>query len=231
MPAADQIPTRLTDHLAEWLGVWPPEGDGVTVVASDHRAKPGWDGQVHDFVGVATTTNAVLSVAPGNVGAVTALVGGRDFEADLAALRSGLPAVFGPGRFGRGRFRWSDSPMATPDVGEWVPTDDPRVPEWLKPFNGDVLIAWDDNGNYGAGVGRKQHDRFGHEISVGTEESLRGRGIARAIVATAARRILNDGAIPTYLHAPDNYASAKVADAAGFPDVGWTVLGYWRNAG
>ena len=31
--------------------------------------------------------------------------------------------------------------------------------------------------------------------------------------------------MPTYLHDPANTASAKVADAAGFPDRGWTVLG------
>ena len=33
------------------------------------------------------------------------------------------------------------------------------------------------------------------------------------------------GVVPTYLHDPANTASAKVADAAGFPDRGWTVLG------
>ena len=101
------------------------------------------------------------------------------------------------------------------------------MPEWLKPFNGDVLVAWDDEGNYGAGVGRKQHDRWGHEISVGTEASLRGRGLARQLVTTAARRIIADGAIATYLHALDNHASAKVADASGFADVGWRVWGFW----
>ena len=82
-------------------------------------------------------------------------------------------------------------------------------------------------GNYGAGVGLKKHDRFGHEISVGTEPALRGRGIARLLVATATRQILAGSAIATYLHDETNYASAKVADAAGFPDLGWKILGLW----
>jgi len=43
-------------------------------------------------------------------------------------------------------------------------------------------------------------------------------------VAQAARRVLADGAVPTYLHAFDNEASARVADAAGFPDRGWHVF-------
>jgi predicted GNAT family acetyltransferase len=105
-----------------------------------------------------------------------------------------------------------------------VAADDPRVPEWLRPFNGDVLIAWTDDGSYASGVGRKQHDRHGHELSVGTDERQRGRGLARRLVAQAARGVLADGAVPTYLHAFDNEASARVADAAGFPDRGWHVF-------
>ncbi len=223
------VPNLLIDHLETWLGAWPSESaDGVIVVGHEPRTRPGWDHALHDIIGVATPTSAVLSVPPAVATELASVVGTGSLEGDLAALATALPRVMGrPGRFGRGLFRWSMKPADTPDTGEWVPTDDPRVPPWLFPFNGDVLIAWDDDGNYGGGVGRKQHDEFGHELSVGTEESLRGRGIGRRLVATAARRVLDDGAVPTYLHAPDNYASAKVADAAGFPDVGWTVLGFW----
>lgn len=223
------VPDLLVSHLADWLGVWPPHGHGITVVGSHHRVEPGWDDIVHDIIGVSTPVHAVLSVPPDRVERLADVVRGRSMEEDLAALNAVLPEVMGrPGRLERGLFRWSTQPADTPDVGEWVPTDDPRVPEWLKPFNGDLLIAWDDEGEYGAGVGRKMHDRWGHELSVGTEESLRGRGLGRLLVATVARRVLAEGRIPTYLHAPDNYASAKVADAAGFPDVGWRVLGFWH---
>ena len=228
MPTVDEIPDRLRDHLREWLGAWPPRPSGITVVGHLPRTLPGWDGHFHEVIGVCSEDAALLSVPPAVAEAVSGLVHGRDLEEDLTALRSGIArAMDSAGRLGRGRFRWSDAPSPTPDTGEWVPTDDDRVPPWLKPFNGDVLIAWDDDANYGGGVGRKMHDPFGHEISVGTEESLRGRGIGRRLVATAARRILDDGAFPTYLHAFDNFASAKVAEAAGFPDVGWTVLGFW----
>jgi GNAT superfamily N-acetyltransferase len=228
MSVGEPVPKLLQEHLQLWLGAWPPAHDGVTIVGSEQRMAPGWDGLVHEVVGVATPNSAVLSVPLAIADELSGLRLPGNLEGDLALLGDALPAVFGrPGRLGRGLFRWSDTPTEGSDVGQWVPTADPRVPEWLRPFNGDVLVAWDDEAAYGAGVGRKQHDQFGHELSVGTEESLRGRGIARRLVATAARRVLDDGAIPTYLHAPDNYASAKVADAAGFPDVGWKILGFW----
>jgi hypothetical protein len=37
--------------------------------------------------------------------------------------------------------------------------------------------------------------------------------------------VLADGAVPLYQHDPENTASARVADAAGFPDRGWTSVG------
>jgi GNAT superfamily N-acetyltransferase len=226
--SGSSVPHLLVAHLTTWLGDWPPRPEGITVVGYSPRTEPGWDGFVHDIVGVATPTGAVLSVPVGVADEVRRVASHRSLGHDIAALNEALPAIMErPGRLGRGLFRWSDAPTPTPDTGEWVGTDDPGVPDWLKPFNGDVLIAWDDDGHYGAGVGRKQHDACGHELSVGTEAALRGRGMGRLLVATAARRVREDGAIPTYLHAPDNHASAKVADAAGFPDVGWTVLGFW----
>jgi predicted GNAT family acetyltransferase len=87
-------------------------------------------------------------------------------------------------------------------------------------------VAFDD-GRPVAGVGIKVHDRLGRELSVVTDEAARGRGLARRLVATAARRILADGCVPTYLHAPDNAASARVAEQVGFADHGWTVHGLW----
>jgi hypothetical protein len=37
--------------------------------------------------------------------------------------------------------------------------------------------------------------------------------------------VLDEGALPTYLHSPANLASAAVAEAAGFPDRGWLAFG------
>jgi hypothetical protein len=39
--------------------------------------------------------------------------------------------------------------------------------------------------------------------------------------------VLADGAIPLYVHVADNLPSARVADAAGFPDLGWRLLAVW----
>ncbi len=112
------------------------------------------------------------------------------------------------------------------DLGEWLPAQDPRVPAWLRPFGGEVLVVLERD-RYVAGVGLKKHDAHGREIAVGTEEAARGRGLARRLVAQAARRVLDEGAVPTYLHAPENLPSARVAQAAGFPDRGWHVLGFF----
>jgi predicted GNAT family acetyltransferase len=91
-----------------------------------------------------------------------------------------------------------------------------------------VLIARDpESGAYLAGVGLKHHDRYGQEIAVGTEPAARGQGLARRLVAQAARRVLDEGAVATYQHDPANIASSRVADAAGFPDRGWRSYGMW----
>jgi GNAT superfamily N-acetyltransferase len=206
------LPHAVRRHLAEWFGGWPTEKSGVIVIESDLRTTPGWDGNIVPIVGMTRGDFTVLSVAPGEAAKVFDQLSGTVPAHVALDLMVAL-------------FRWNLHPPAGQDVGEWVPTADPRVPAWLKPFNGDVLIEWDDHGHYGAGVGRKMHNALGHEISVGTEVSLRGRGIARRLVATAARRIVADGAIPTYMHLLDNVASAKVAEAAGFADLGWRYIG------
>ena len=220
LPVAD----RLTAHLQTWLGAWPPRGP-LTVTTAPARTGPGWDGAVHPVVGVASPDGAVLSVPPERVDAVAAVA------TDLDGLRSSGDALGealgSPGaRLFDGVFRWSESPTELDDAGAWVPVDDERVPPWLLPFGGDVLIAFDEaSGEYVAGVGIKVHDEFGQELAVVTEEAAQGRGLARRLVAQAARRVLERGAVPTYLHADANVRSAKVAVAAGFPDVGWRILG------
>lgn len=208
---------RLNRHLAEWLGAWPPASGRLVVVGADARCRVGWDHLMHPVLAVLSPDGGgVVSVAPEAVAATERALADAD-GTDPSGVAKRLDGTWG-------LFRFSTNPTPTPDIGEWVPTADPRVPEWLQPFNGDVLLAWDDDGGYGAGVGRKQHDSHGHELSVGTEPSLQGRGIGRLLVATAARRVLDDGAVPTYLHIPSNHASAKVADAAGFPDLGWRFV-------
>lgn len=145
----------------------------------------------------------VVSVSPARAGAVEPLFGLQTSEAV---------------------FRWSLEPAALDPLGTWLPADDPLLPEWLRPFGGDCLVVLDDLG-YLAGVGLKRHLDSGWEISVGTEPRGRGQGLARRLVATAARRVLDEGRVPIYLHDDSNHASASAAVAAGFPDRGWRALG------
>jgi predicted GNAT family acetyltransferase len=96
----------------------------------------------------------------------------------------------------------------------------------LHPFGGEVLITFID-GVYAAGVGIKRHNSAGMELSVGTEEEHRGKGLASRLVAQAARWVIAHNAVPIYLHDPANIASDRTALAAGFPDLGWQILGLW----
>ncbi len=171
----------------------------------------------------------VIAVTPDAVEAVTtALAAGLD----RPGLGDELGAILGvgPAAFGTGVFRTTDVVDPTiADLGEWFDHQTDDLPEWLAPFNGPRLVAFDADGRPIAGVGIKIHDRWGREIAVVTDEAARGRGMARRLVATAARRILDEGAVPTYLHDPRNLASAHVADSVGFLDRGWTVHGLWSR--
>jgi GNAT superfamily N-acetyltransferase len=191
---------------------------GLTVVGSARRVQPGWDGTVYAVVGVADADErGVLSVPEAAVDAVRAVLATGDMARVPAAAGVG-------GRFFTGVFRWSTAPADLPDAGTWIAADDPSVPQWLWPFGGEVLVAVDPaTGEHLSGVGIKRHDAFGHELAVVTRPEAEGRGLGRRLVAQAARRVLDEGAVPTYLHAVDNHASAHLATAAGFPDRGWAV--------
>ena len=220
----EPVPDLLRAHLELWVGAWPPTRP-VTVVGNPSRARPGWDGRVMPVAGVVTPDgSAVVGLPPDVAAAVPA-------GSSLGDLITALPRLLGaPGTAVRGVFRWSTDPTPGPDDGVWLPVDDPRVPPWLHPFGGEVLVALDGDDRYAAGVGLKRHDAFGQEIAVGTAEHARGRGLARRLVAQAARRVLAEGAVPTYLHDPRNEASARAATAAGFADRGWQVVGFFPGS-
>ena len=218
------IHAHLTEHLHQWVGAWPPSPGEVRVIGSRAREMPGWDGSVRPFLGIETPDGAVLSVPEDRIDAVAAL------GTTVDEIGAGLAEALGrpSWRFGRGFFRWSTAPQLDGDPGVWLEPDDPRVPRWVRPFNGPVLVAL-EHGEVAAGVGRKIHDRRGVELAVVTEERHRGAGWARRLVAQAAQRTLDEGAVPTYLHAEDNLASARTAEASGFPDLGWRVLGLFPD--
>ena len=219
-------------HLTSWLGAWPPASP-VRVVADPTPDAPGWDGGPRGVTGVADPSGRAVVRVPPRVA--------RRLSADLLdadALLAALPAaVDRPGTAGSGVLRWAqDVPgvEVLPDAGVWLPAEladagDVRVPPWLRPFGGDVLVALDEDGVYLAGVGLKRHDDLGREIAVVTDPRAQGRGLARRLVAQAARTVQAQGLAVLYLHGPDNEASARVARAAGFGDTGWRVLGFWER--
>jgi len=213
----------LEKFLVEYLGGWPGT-PGLTVVGASVRTQPGWDGSVRDVIGVRSPDGGVLSVRPELADTV------RRRVRSWAEVDSRLPAALRrpTARAFAGVFRWTTRPADLPDVGEWVPVADPRVPVWLHPFGGDALIAFAD-GKYAAGVGIKRHNAAGLEISVGTEEEHRGMGLAARLVAQASRWILASGAVPIYLHDPANVASDRTALRAGFPDRGWKIIGVYGD--
>jgi GNAT superfamily N-acetyltransferase len=215
---------KLQRYLSGWLGRWPAADGALDVVASRRREEPGWDARVHPAIGVLTPDSGVLSVGPRHLAAARSVAG----QGSLDLLSEALPAIVDRPhhRAYLAVFRWAVSPSPLPDLGIWLPAQHPAVPPWLQVFGHEVLVALDpDTGAYLAGVGIKRHDDHGRELAVGTAPEARGRGLARRLVAQAARRVLDEGAVPTYLHDPANVASARVAEAAGFPDRGWRFIG------
>jgi hypothetical protein len=207
-------------HLALWLGRWPG-GSELDVVACPARERPGWDGGLHPVVGVLAGSRGVLSVPPHSVEEVREFVRAQPYS-----WRTTLPAIVG---FARRQlvemvFRFTTSPADLPEAGIWIDPGHPGLPAWLRPFAPEVLVAFDGGGRYLSGVGVKRHDAFGHELAVGTDPAARGAGLAPRLVAQAARSALAGGAVATYVHDPDNVASARVADAAGLPDREWRIL-------
>lgn len=225
-PHPDEIEQRINAFLSSRLGTWPPAAS-LELRACDLRDEPRWDGNMQPFVGVESPVGTVLTFSPTVFPAGEAL-SAIEVEDELGTSDAHItiPEMFGyPNmHFGRAVYRFIGEFVDLPEIGEWCEADDPRLPDWLKPFNGGVLVHWADDGRYAAGVGLKKHNDLGYEISVGTDPAHRGKGLAQSLVAQAAKRIWELGAIPIYLHGTHNAASARVAEKAGFPDRGWHYI-------
>lgn len=213
------MPAPLVRHLRSWAGAVPSR-PGVTVVANSRVSRPGWDGRPELLTGlVSPEGGCVVSLPPGAAYAATTLLG-EDGPLDVLPALIDLPQRSVERRV----YRWTTEPTDLPQIGTWLPAHAPDVPDWLHPFGGHVLTALSPHGRQLAWVGIKRHDALVHEVAVTTAPEARGLGLARALVAQAARAVLDAGAVPTYLHLPDNVASARVAESAGFADQGWHSL-------
>ncbi len=212
---------RLERHLANWLGAWPANKT-VTIATSSYRDRPGWDGQIRPFIGISSPDSTVISVARRYYEQVCALAreeGREDLETRIAEAVGGPRATLR-----RGVFRFHQQLVAHGSRGEWFSPDDPVVPEWLRPFNSKVLIAFDQERRYAAGVGCKRHDDLVYELAITTEPTHRRLGYARELVAQASEYVYSVGGVATYMHRRDNVGSAAVAESSGFPDRGWETI-------
>jgi GNAT superfamily N-acetyltransferase len=214
-----EVPAALERHLRRTLGAWPPAGE-LLVTTSPARHRPGWDGAVVSVAGLTTPAGTVLSVPAELLDDVP--------DAALPAVEEWLMRRLGRDgdRLHRIVYRWTSpgDPIAdVDDIGAWRHPGDADLPDWLRPFNGGVLVATID-GRHAAGVGIKRHDADAEEIAVVTDAEFRGRSLAVRLVAQATRAIHERGAVALYLHAPDNDGSARVAARVGYPDHGWRLL-------
>lgn len=225
-PTPEEIQARIDAFLTTRLGTWPP-ANSLELRACDNRDEARWDGKSVPMLGVESPEGTVLSYSE-KVFPCGAELDPVKVEDELGTGDSHItiPEMFcrPEMHFGRAVFRYLGEFVDLPEIGEWVEITDPRIPDWLKPFNGGVLVHWAEDGSYAAGVGVKQHNDLGMEISVGTDPGHRGKGLAQKLVAQSARDIWKRGAIPIYLHGATNAASARVAEKSGFPDRGWHII-------
>lgn len=225
-PSQQEIESRLNTFLSSRLGTWPP-ARSLELRHCDLRDVPRWNGDLQPFLGIESPIATVLTFSEKVFPCGTSL-DPREVGDELGDSHAHItiPAMFQHPEmhFGRAVFRYLGEFVDLPESGEWIETSDPRLPEWLRPFNGGVLVHWADDGSYAAGVGLKKHNDLGYEIAVGTDPAHRGKGLAQSLVAQSARHIWERGAIPIYLHGATNAASARVAEKAGFPDRGWHII-------
>ena len=100
-------------------------------------------------------------------------------------------------------------------------TTDARLPEWvIGHFTGEAWVVLGEDGQVLSTAVLKRYDDRLREISVGTAEAARGRGLAKAVTAAAARAVLAEGRAVLYNHDPENHASAQVAEAVGLHEFG-----------
>jgi L-amino acid N-acyltransferase YncA len=159
---------------------------------------------------------AVVGVSPTWSGLV------RRHVQDPAGVQRGLEAV--AATVGGQVFSWVartgvEIPPPAVEVTV-VEVTDPRLPDWvIGHFSGQAWVVLEDGQVLSTAVLKRYDERL-REISVGTAEAARGRGLAKAVTAAAARAVLAEGRAVLYNHDPDNHTSARVAEAVGLHELG-----------
>jgi RimJ/RimL family protein N-acetyltransferase len=142
---------------------------------------------------------------------------------DPATVPAGIEAVADAA--GGQVFSWvarTGVAIPTPSVEVTVVSaTDPRLPDWvIGHFTGAAWVVLDEDGKVLSTAVLKRYDDRLREISVGTDEAARGRGLAKAVTAAAARAVLAEGRAVLYNHDPDNHTSARVAESIGLHPLG-----------
>jgi GNAT superfamily N-acetyltransferase len=159
---------------------------------------------------------AVVGVAPEHAGSLRErLDGPASLVPALTALAASLPGHMFSGVARTGVV--IPPPVAPVTV---LDATDPRLPQWVHGhFVGEAWVVMEGGEVLSTAVLKRYDDRL-REISVGTAPAARGRGLARSVVAAAARFVLAEGRVVLYNHAVDNDSSARVAESVGLHELG-----------
>src|SRR6266540_2792743 len=158
---------------------------------------------------------AVVGVAPEQAARLRDLLDGHDTVAPaLKALAAELPGHMFSGTARTGVV--IPAPVVEVTV---LDASDPRLPQWVQGhFVGEAWVVMEGGEVLSTAVLKRYDERL-REISVGTAPSARGRGLARAVVAAAARFVLAEDRAVLYNHAVDNDVSARMSSA---PTMRWS---------
>jgi RimJ/RimL family protein N-acetyltransferase len=87
-----------------------------------------------------------------------------------------------------------------------------------KVVKGDRFLRFEirDGAKVVAAAGTNWRSPYFAEVGVWTQESFRGRGLARTVVSACTSELLKEGIKPLYIVAEGNAASVRVCEALGY---------------
>ena len=113
-----------------------------------------------------------------------------------------------------------------PEVARWIPVPVPYTEEDARAFIASASDQWAiadaESGELLGGIGWRVVDQGNVQIGYWVKRTARGRGVATTALRLLARRAVEQlGAARVQLLAePENYASRRVAEKAGFKPEG-----------
>jgi GNAT superfamily N-acetyltransferase len=225
LPAAA---VRALDDYADTVLGCPPgiaRRGGVHLLSEAQRGLPAWHGFTLPIVALSFAPGAVVACRPDLVERLQAELGSDLHQPylDGPALRRLWRAVqhCTPNGFTlAGDFRAVDVATFVPsehiERAEFIAVEDAAALHLRTRFDGAIFGVRGPHGRLVSWAALKLKSERVWEIAVATEPDYRGRGLARDVVAAAARFSLDRGRVPIYIHDRDNSTSGFVARAIGF---------------